>query len=293
VTHPDEVEDELAIALALSLQIAEAQEDPDLTAAINASLALTAPENPRDLELEKALEESALTAAMQASYYYTMFDTFQEDFALRGDLALQPPLREEGASSPRSFTPSYSSPAPQSADNRVIEQCEKLGLLVTGRLQEIFGQPNDIHQYTRELGQICRDNFLAIDEKNNFTKAGELLEKFKVFRSELFECNILPNKVNGVRLILDSIENKGEAHIEPETGINMMSLFVKTWDLAKNSGYRKQYQQDVINVLVHNKITGGGCDAGIAARLIQLYTAFLYAEMKAHLGERIRVSIAS
>jgi len=198
------------------------------------------------------------------------------------------------ASSPRLFIPSYLSPAPQPADNRIMrEQCEKLELLVIGRLQEIFGQPNDIHRYTRELGQICRDNFLAIDEKNNFTKPGELLEKFKALRAELFECNVPAAKVNGVRLILESIEKQGEAHIEPETGINMMSLFVKTWDLAKNSEYQEQYQQNVINVLAHNKIAGGGCDAGIAARLIQPYTAFLlYAEMKARLGERIRVSIA-
>ena len=260
----------------------------------------------RDVALEEALAQSELEEAEHRSYWFTAFDVYQEEWALQEDLASHSsPHRGEASShrrpqpQPPVLMPDYSrrlqqsqQPQPQQPDPRAVEQCERLEQLVTGRLQEIFSQTANIHQYAEELGQICRDNFLAIDQENNFIKADELLAAFKAARSELFDLTKV-SQVQAVRLVLQSIEEKGEAYIEPETGINMMSLFVKIWNLAKNSNYQKQYQQDVINVLAHNKAAGGGCEAGITARLIQPYTAFFYAEMKTRLGKRTKISLST
>jgi hypothetical protein len=232
----------------------------------------------------------------------------QEEFALQSDLAHQRRrLREDRANSPGAssrdrgsrpapLTPAYSEQFRQTQqtpqpDRRMIEQCKQLGLLVAGRLQEIFAQPTDIHQYTRELGKICRDSFLAIDEESNFPQPSVLLERFNTFRSELLGLTAV-GQVQTVRLALQSIEARGATGVETETGINMMSLFVRTWDLARGVECQAEYQQAVINVLAHNKKAGGGCDAGIAARLIQPYTAFFYTEMQRRLGQKTKISFS-
>ena len=61
--------------------------------------------------------------------------------------------------------------------------------------------------------------------------------------------------------------------------MNMMSLLVKSWALVEKSGI-EQNKGFIIHNLKHNVEAQGGCDAGIAARLVQPYTTLLNLAMQ-------------
>ncbi len=160
-----------------------------------------------------------------------------------------------------------------------LQILEKLETLVTGRLAELFSKPHNIHLHTVELGQICRTHFLTADNSRPFSNPGELMAEFKKYRDEALAITP-PAQLKDVQIILTAIEARGDSAIEPETQLNLMTMFVKAWGLTKHLADPLQYQKDILNVLEHNRTTKGGCDAGICARLILPYTTFFFLEMK-------------
>jgi hypothetical protein len=76
-----------------------------------------------------------------------------------------------------------------------------------------------------------------------------------------------------VGIILHNIRIR-QGRQDYETGLDVMTLLVKTWELAKQ--FKSAHACElVIDNLRHNILANGGCYPGIAARLVQPYTVLL------------------
>lgn len=137
-------------------------------------------------------------------------------------------------------------------------------------LNTMFAQDVDIHTYTRRIGQIAAEFYIELDKKHKMTKVTQA--DFERTAQEIMDKTTPADKAK-VNIILNSVRSyKGRK--DTETGLDVMLLLVKTWELAKNSYYNNA-QAVVIENLRHNKDTGGGCYPGIAARLVLPYARFL------------------
>lgn len=135
---------------------------------------------------------------------------------------------------------------------------------INENLAPIFALDADIHQHSRRIGSDCL-RALRLDQQHNLSINSR---DFATVATEIL--NYSGNNPN-VNTVLNSIRaNQGTN--EPETGLNIADLLVRTWDLTNKSGYHNG-RDVVIDNLNHNILAGGGCLAGIAARLAQPYLA--------------------
>lgn len=145
---------------------------------------------------------------------------------------------------------------------------------VTKAIEEMstfYMSSSNVHSYTRVIGSHLRSVFTPIDQKYHLSTANDL----KATYTEILEY---ADQNLNVKSALDSIVASA-ATIEGETGANAADLLVRTWDLAKNSHYSNA-RDVVIDNLSQNKLTGGGCLAGIAGRLVQPYSHFIQAKLE-------------
>lgn len=138
-------------------------------------------------------------------------------------------------------------------------------------LARMFASNADIHTFTRPIGVITRNFFLPFDQRYQVTTATHA--DFEKTVQEIIALTKVGDERNKVTIVLNSIRTM-RGKLDAETGLDVMNLLVKTWELAKKIPFANA-QSLVIDNLRHNKDTGGGCYPGIAARLVQPYTIFL------------------
>ncbi|MDB6096915.1 MAG: hypothetical protein JWM09_1193 [Francisellaceae bacterium] len=136
-------------------------------------------------------------------------------------------------------------------------------------LENIYGKDQDIHIYTQQTGLIYK-NFYNIDIKYHLSANTKSLDT--VVQEILAKTPA--EKIAQITTILTTI--KGSSEIEPETGINVSEILIRTWDLANTEKKFSDPTELVIDNLQHNIEAQGGCLAGIVCRLILPYANFVY-----------------
>jgi len=143
---------------------------------------------------------------------------------------------------------------PSEIDLKTVEDLFK-------QLEPIYQSESNVHAHAAQLGAACKQ-VSAIDEK--YTLSQKL--DFNQARQEILDhCK----NEGSVAYALNTI---AASNIEPETGLNVKELLVKSWFLAKQSMFKGRNAENlIIDNLKHNTLAGGGCCAGISARLTQPY----------------------
>lgn len=146
------------------------------------------------------------------------------------------------------------------------EQMQQLENLLE-EMQAIFMQEANVHDYTNRLGDICRI-FIEFDDMHIHSLARS--PSIDVLAQEVI--SICPEHLKeNVRTTLTSICNAQA--VDDETKLPLQALLRRTWALRNIYANGTEL---VCQNLSHNIETEGGCLPGIAARLVQPYTAFLY-----------------
>jgi hypothetical protein len=158
-------------------------------------------------------------------------------------------------------------------ENKVkVDSADMQSVAKTIEEMSIFYMSNsNVHSHTRAIGSHLKSVFTPIDQKYNLSKSQDL----KAVYTEILEYAGHDIKVKSA---LDSILSTAGS-IEAETGAHVADLLVRTWDLAKNGHYSNACDV-VIDNLSQNILTGGGCLAGIAGRLVQPYSHFIQAKLE-------------
>lgn len=136
-------------------------------------------------------------------------------------------------------------------------------------LTGIYAEEVDIHTHTRQIGPYYQQ-FCAVDRRYNLSSNTQPLEN--VIRDILRRCPA--SHLANVTRVLNTIRvTVGSDH---ETHVNLQELLMRTWSLVNKPNNHSNAFELFIQNLDHNIITGGGCVPGIAARLIQPYTHFVF-----------------
>lgn len=131
---------------------------------------------------------------------------------------------------------------------------------IVNNLDPIFRLDVNIHLHSRQIGANCLEA-LRLDQQHQLSSNAR---NFETVATEILAHS--KNNPN-VATVLNSIRANRNA-IENETGLNIADLLVRTWDLTTKARYNNA-RDAVIDNLNHNILAGGGCLAGIAARLAQ------------------------
>jgi hypothetical protein len=143
-------------------------------------------------------------------------------------------------------------------------------------IQKAFIQDPQVHNHTKKIGATCKTIFYPIDDKYGFSKVKKLDIKV-VIQTILKQATEDPGLPEITR-VLNTIQDAG-ADIEPETGLNVAELLVRTWSLAEQDDPLNGFTDIIINCLHDNIPMGGGCLAGISGRLIQPYGTLIQAAL--------------
>ena len=145
------------------------------------------------------------------------------------------------------------------------------------RVSAICANEVDIHTHTKELGALCRTIFNPIDARHLLSR----MRPFSEVVSEIRKAAPVNRKVlsqeisiSSILQTLASIEARGNT-TEPETGLNIQELLVRTWTLDNHPKAPANALDLVFANLEHNVVAKGGCLAGISGRLIQPYCNFV------------------
>ena len=136
-------------------------------------------------------------------------------------------------------------------------------------LRNIFSKDDNIHKYTKSLGKYCTDVFLKIDDT---VKLSTFNKSFDATKNEILQASESSQKAT-VAVVLNSISTSPQ--VETETKLNVQRLLVRTWSLANTPGAPDNAKGLIVDNLFANYRDGGGCYAGISARLIQPYSELL------------------
>lgn len=147
------------------------------------------------------------------------------------------------------------------------EDIQRLTLLIN-TLQGIFSQSANVHDYTVKIGELTRE-FIAIEAKYRIADDFPCDLTIQQITNDILQACPETSKTK-VATILASIA--AAPAIEGETGLNIQYLLTRAWAFRNLYGNGTSL---IIDNLEHNIIEGGGCLAGIAARLAQPYTALL------------------
>ena len=175
---------------------------------------------------------------------------------------------------PAVIQPAVPTQAPQTAtpviSSKNIEELEKDLKTINAEMEKMkpLYLSGNIHDHTNALGIIYK-TISPIDDKNIFSKQETIDAVIEDIAKESRNMPYIETEKNNIIRVLNTVKNAG-ATIEPETGLNVANLLIKTWSLVKNSPTSKGY---VLFCLKDNIEQGGGCLAGISGRLIQPYAA--------------------
>lgn len=142
--------------------------------------------------------------------------------------------------------------------------------LISTNLEEMakfYALNANVHTYTRQIGNYYTECFYPLDVKYQFSSPGHFKETYNEI---LRYCGHDP----AVKSALDTLA-ASHGKIEPETGLNGQDLLVRTWQLGKKQTSYANALDVVIDNLRQNKLTGGGCLAGIVGRLVLPYALFV------------------
>ncbi|MEY3182743.1 MAG: hypothetical protein RLZ35_728, partial [Pseudomonadota bacterium] len=144
-------------------------------------------------------------------------------------------------------------------------------------LSTLYIQSVDIHQYTHQIGEYYKEFQAIFQEYHNFLeiKITDLEETIKSVQ-ESMEILQYPEITRlQINSVLETIRTT--TAIDNETGANIQTLLIHSWALRE--AYENASDLLLYN-LSANIADGGGCVAGIAARLIATYTHFLVATLR-------------
>ncbi len=161
------------------------------------------------------------------------------------------------------------------------EELEKLKKHIE-TIEVIFALSDDIHQHTRRLGLICHEFINADKQYLNSLKDAQNIGQVITDITASCPDEIKPN----VLKVLESIRKSGGA--DSETKLPLQELLVRTWSLRNVYGNGVDL---ILSNLNHNISANGGCLPGIAARLVQPYTAFLFRALNNKYGSDIKCSL--
>lgn len=165
---------------------------------------------------------------------------------------------------------------PTTIDLKDIQQAEK----TLEEFGAIFKQATNVHLHTKKLGQACTRVFLKLDNQYQLSKGGQTLA--------MVEADILKFSGNNanVKKVLASIKHP-KARKDLETGLNVQDLLIRTWTLACQANNDANARELVIDNLIQNIATKGGCLPGIAARLVQPYSHFVLNKLQTRVTEAL------
>ncbi|MBT4962819.1 MAG: hypothetical protein HOI53_02860 [Francisellaceae bacterium] len=137
-------------------------------------------------------------------------------------------------------------------------------------LGSLFAQEVDIHIHTVKIGQDCRNVLLLNDDR--YLLSEPTIESLEVTISEITEYCMGKSSVVGILGIISA-----SSGVENETGLDIKLMLRKVWALTKNPilAANHSHMGLVTEVLNQNVETGGGCLAGISARLVSAYSLFI------------------
>lgn len=155
------------------------------------------------------------------------------------------------------------------AEERAVESADSSALNeASSALAAIFARSDNIHAHTANIGKTCRDLFLPMDDKYNLhVRTSASLE---VTRAEILDYS--GNDVK-VKAILDRI--LASSGVEAETGLNIQDILIRVWSITKHNALAIDHKGLIIDALRHNIEAGGGCLAGISARLVAPYSLLI------------------
>lgn len=133
----------------------------------------------------------------------------------------------------------------------------------------------NVHKYSKALGAQCK-KFLTLDIE---TYKFSTLLAFTTVVSEI--TSFAKNEPNVMKVLATIATASG---VEPETGLPVQELLARTWSLAKAPGSPTNAREMILDNLRHNIETGGGCLAGIAARLTQPYCNLIFWYLQHKMG---------
>lgn len=263
---------------------AQEDDDAELAAAIALSLSLS----PQEAETASLVSAAALQKAFDAEEAKQALSVRQTAaIAEAASLALAQKLQAEEDARDRPPVLLPYAGAYQAVQRTAVPQTLQLPIPTAAEIARlepviqqiafIAAQEDDIHLHSRTLGAFCRENFVPMDVKYQLSFFGDIQAEFNRIRPAIEAIASAADKV-AVQTVLNAIAAKPGV-IEAETGMNMMSLLVKSWALVEKSGMEEN-KGFIIHNLNHNIEAQGGCDAGIAARLVQPYTTLLNLAMQ-------------
>ncbi len=165
-----------------------------------------------------------------------------------------------------------------------------LAIKTLEEMRPIYESSEDIHKHTRFLGPRCRDVFFKLDTQYIISDLAN-----KTIENICAEILKFAGNDQTVLTVLNII--KTSSGIEPETGLDVKDLLIRTWSLACQYPEIKNIKELIIDNLKHNLATGGGCLAGISARLTQPYCELIRIILlnaqreKEHFNRQLRQSL--
>lgn len=152
---------------------------------------------------------------------------------------------------------------------RYLDRIREQGVM--NSLKSHFEAAENIHWHTKNIGRLCREIFLAADDELSFSEpyAMPIVETAS-------EIMIYCGGDDDVSRVLQTIIQNQQT-IDPETGLNPAVILIRAWALTRNPFIEYPGLQDVIVYnLKHNILAGGGCVAGICARLVHPFSAAVW-----------------
>ncbi len=119
----------------------------------------------------------------------------------------------------------------------------------------------DIHRHTRDIGM--RTGIILAQDQISKISDHQAVKASILHEAELKQVE--PMTLQHIKRVLETITNS----IEGETQLNVADLLTRVWGLAVEEG-----DHGIDAVLINlelNILDGGGCLAGISARLCQVY----------------------
>lgn len=160
----------------------------------------------------------------------------------------------------------------------IFEELKQLDQVLETTMAPEYAKDNNIHLNTGLLGSLCKTHFILIDDKYNLSKKNSDGIIFEQVATEILSLATTdhPTLVTNIQTVLDTIRTSGDS-IEPETGLYVQDLLIRTWALIKHQLMMSyaDAKEVIIDNLNHNIQAGGGCLAGISARLTHPYCCFV------------------
>ena len=140
-------------------------------------------------------------------------------------------------------------------------------------IKQIYSSEANVHDLAKKTGNIFKDVFELDRSYSISNTALNFNETYKEIIELVNQSDLDQSIVTNVLKALNVIKSDSR-QIEPETGLDVKNLLIRTWSLIKHPNMSKQCCV-IIDSLAHNHLNGGGCLAGIAVRLVNPYCSIV------------------